>query len=138
MNILLFSRICAKTGVGNHIKQLSTELVEQGHHVVVVSGTNEIEIGGDFYLIPTPSVNPKVMISDIRKIRKIIVDNKIDVVHCHHRMAAVYMRLYRLFWKIPVVYTLHLADIPYDFIHRKMTFSGDAAIGVSTDVSRFW
>ena len=42
MNILLFSRILAKTGVGNHIKQLGTQLKELGHKVYVVSSTNEL------------------------------------------------------------------------------------------------
>ena len=46
MNILLFSRIVAKSGVGNHMKQLSEELVRQGHNVVVVSSTNDLQIGG--------------------------------------------------------------------------------------------
>ena len=46
MNILLFSRIIAKTGVGNHINELAHELVNQGHNVVVVSGTNDLNISG--------------------------------------------------------------------------------------------
>ena len=41
MNIMLFSRICAKTGVGNHMNQLANELVAQGHSVWVLSSTNE-------------------------------------------------------------------------------------------------
>ena len=45
MNILLMARIIAKTGVGNHVKQLSEELANQGHKVWVVSSTNEMDIG---------------------------------------------------------------------------------------------
>lgn len=45
MNIMLFSRIIAKSGVGNHIKLLSEELTRQGHKVVVVSSTNELKLG---------------------------------------------------------------------------------------------
>lgn len=33
MNVLLMARIIAKTGVGNHVKQLSEELANQGHSV---------------------------------------------------------------------------------------------------------
>lgn len=56
MNIMLFSRICARTGVGNHIKELAEELMREGHKVVVVSGTNDINIpenagGGVFNLL---------------------------------------------------------------------------------------
>lgn len=45
MNILLMARIIAKTGVGNHVKQLSEELVNQGHKVWVIASTNDMEIG---------------------------------------------------------------------------------------------
>ncbi len=45
MNILLMARIIAKTGVGNHVKQLSEELINQGHKVWVVASTNEMDIG---------------------------------------------------------------------------------------------
>lgn len=47
------------------------------------------------------------------------------------------MKFYRAFWKKPVVYTLHLAPIPHDFIHCVFTYVGDMAIGVSTEVSEF-
>lgn len=47
------------------------------------------------------------------------------------------MKFYRVFWKKPVVYTLHLAPISHDFIHCVFTYVGDMAIGVSTEVSEF-
>ena len=121
------------------MKELSAELHRQGHHVIVVSGTNDIGIEEDirFEKIPLPSLNPVVLWKDLRILHKIIKDNDIDVVHCHHRMAALYMRAYTLLWKVPVVYTLHAANIPSDFLHRMMTFPGDKAIGVSSEVSQF-
>lgn len=138
MNIMLFSKICAKTGVGNHIKELSEELTRQGHRVIIVSGKNDIGIPAQsFFSILTPSLSPKTIIKDLRIIRNIIIEKNIQLVHCHHRMAALYMRIYRLIWKIPVVYTLHLPNIPCDFIHRICTFPGDKAIAVSKEVSRF-
>lgn len=144
MNIMLFSRICARTGVGNHMKELAEELSRQEHNVVVVSGTNDININSDipgggiqFIEIHQPNLNPLTLIKDLRRLHQIIVEKKIDVVHCHHRMAALYMKAYTLLWKIPVVYTLHSANVPSDYIHRKMTYVGRCAIGVSTDVSSF-
>lgn len=138
MNILLFSRIIAKTGVGNHMNELAHELDRQGHNVIVVSGTNELGIQGiPVYQIPLPTLNPVTLFKDINAIHKLVKENNIDVVHCHHRMAALVMKFYNIFFKIPVVYTLHLAGIPHDFFHRVMTYAGDQAIGVSTEVSRF-
>lgn len=47
MNVLLMARIIAKTGVGNHVKQLSEELANQGHRVWVVASTNDMGIGNN-------------------------------------------------------------------------------------------
>lgn len=47
MNIMLFSKIIARSGVGNHIRLLSSELARQGHNVVVVSATNDLNIGSN-------------------------------------------------------------------------------------------
>lgn len=135
---MLFSRILAKTGVGNHIDLLSDSLQRLGHNVIVVSGTQDIVLSNDnvkFIKIYTQLKNPIGVVKSIIKLHKIIKENNIDIVHCHHRVASVYIFLYNLVYKIPYVYTLHLANIPHDIVHRKFTFIGAKAIGVSTDVS---
>ena len=140
MNVMLFSRILARTGVGNHINLLSDALQKLGHNVIVCSGTKEIALENEnvsFIKVDTMSRNPIKVWKSILHMRRIIKQYKIDVVHCHHRVAAIYMRIYRIFFKIPFVYTLHLANIPHDLLHRKLTFVGDRAIGVSLDVSNF-
>ena len=140
MNIMLFSRILAKTGVGNHINQLSDALQKIGHRVIVVSGTKDIELQNpqvDFFCVDTLSRNPFRVIKTVFQLRKIIKEQKIDIVHCHHRVAAIYMKLCRLICRVPFVYTLHLEGVPFDFFHRKMTFVGEKAIGVSSEVSEF-
>ncbi|MBR3792000.1 MAG: glycosyltransferase family 4 protein [Clostridia bacterium] len=139
MNVLIFSRILEKTGVGNYIKQLSEQLNNEGHKVIVVSNTKKQDIadGVGFIKIPAASNNPLKIISCVKKLREIIKKNNIDVVHCHHRKAALIMRIYNIFFSVPVVYTLHLANIPSDFIHRKMTFVGNKAIAISNEVREF-
>ena len=137
---MLFSRILAKTGVGNHIALLSDSLQKLGHNVVVVSGTKDIELPNNnvkIFKIYTQFKNPLKTIKSLLALRSIIKSNHIDIVHCHHRVASVYMFLYNLIFKIPYVYTLHLANIPHDLFHRRFTFIGKKAIGVSTDVSDF-
>ncbi len=141
MKIVLFSKICAKTGVGNHMKQLAYELVAQGHKVWVLSSNNEQGVmekeNLKFMTMPFTTKNPMVFLKNLRALHRLVKENNIDIIHCHHRVAALYMKFYRMFWKIPVVYTLHLAPIPHDFIHRTFTYVGDIAIGVSTEVSKF-
>ncbi|MBQ3064010.1 MAG: glycosyltransferase [Clostridia bacterium] len=136
MNILLFSRILAKTGVGNYVKSLSEDLVNQGHTVTVVSSTKELVLDErvDFVCMPAASNNPFRIFGVVRRLHKLIKENDIEVVHCHHRKAALIMRLYNVFHRIPFVYTLHLANIPSDFLHRKMTFVGKRAIAISKEV----
>jgi len=135
------SRIIARTGVSNHMKQLSEELVKQGHNVIVVSSTNDLNIGTSenvkFIKVELRSKNPISVIKSLKTLNKIIVDNNIDIVHCHHRMAALYMHWYNFFWKIKYVYTLHLAPIPHDFIHRYFTHFGNQAIAISKEVGDF-
>ncbi len=123
------------------MRQLGDELARQGHKVFVVSGTNEQGItdkdGLCFIKLPLTSKNPLSCLKNLIVLHRIIKDNRINVVHCHHRVAALYMKFYRMLWKIPVVYTLHLAPIPHDIIHRIFTYAGDMAIGVSTEVANF-
>ncbi len=139
MRIMLFSRILAKTGVGNYINQLSAELARKGHDVTVVSGTKDIELadGVAFVKVPALSSTPTGLMACVRQLRKIIKEKDIDVVHCHHRKASLIMRLYNVVFHIPVVYTLHSTNIPSDFLHKKLTFVGDRAIAISGEVKQF-
>ena len=136
MNIMLFSRILAKTGVGNYVKSLSEELVVQGHNVTVVSSTQEIALDPrvDFIRLPAASNNPLQILKVVKALNEIIKSKQIQIVHCHHRKAALIMAIYNVFYTIPYVYTLHLANIPSDFLHRKMTFTGNRAIAISKEV----
>lgn len=73
MNTLLMARIIAKTGVGNHVKQLSEELVNQGHKVCVVASTNEMDIGKNkrvvlFEQVELRSKNPITIIKSLNRI----------------------------------------------------------------------
>ena len=143
MYILIMARIIAKTGVGNHVKQLSEELANQGHKVWVVASTNEMDIGKNnrervlFEQVELRSKSPITIVKSLNKIHRIIIDNQIEIVHCHHRMAGLFMKWYNLRWSIPYVWTLHLAPIPCDPIHRMMTSYGKCAIAVSYEVGEF-
>ena len=138
MNILLFPRILAKTGVGNYVKMLAEELTVQGHNVVVVSGTKELELNEKvkFVSLPVTSNNPVRILNVIRKLHKIARDYNIQIVHCHHRKTALIMKLYNICYRMPFVYTLHSTNIPNDFVHRKLTFVGKQAIATSNDVRK--
>lgn len=90
-----------------------------------------------FEQVELRSKNPVIIIKSLNRIHQIIVDNQIEIVHCHHRMAGVFMKWYNLRWSIPYVWTLHLAPIPCDPIHRTMTSYGKRAIAISYEVGEF-
>lgn len=143
MNILLMSRIIERTGVGNHIYQLYNELLNQGHNVFVISSSNKMNISalddsnGGYYYINLNTHNPIKVMNNLGTLHHFIGLHKIDIVHCHHRMASLYMRWYNRIWSCPYVYTLHLAPIPADFLHRLVTSCGDQAIAISQEVKSF-
>ena len=86
MNIMLFPRVLAKTGVGNYVAQLARELNRKGHKVIIVSGLNELSFNDPdikYLHIPINSStkNPIHHIKNAIAICKCIKDNKIDIVH---------------------------------------------------------
>lgn len=64
------------------------------------------DIGIEHYVIPDLSTkNPLEMIKIIRKLTKIVKDNRINVIHCHHRMAVLYAKLIPV--KVKIIYNNH-------------------------------
>lgn len=128
MNVLMASKIFVQSGVASHIKILSKELVEKGHNVFIVSSNNlhkefcaqnKIEfLQCDFTL------SPLRFLSNIKALHKFLIDNKIDIVHCHHRTCGVYMQILNFLTGVPFVWSNHLDNIPSDWIHRTTTFYG--------------
>lgn len=72
MNILMMSKIFAKSGVGVHIKDLSKQLISMGHNVHLMSGTNDwgtfcLETGIAFHTVDF-SLSPVKMIRSLKYI----------------------------------------------------------------------
>ena len=143
MKVLLFPRFLAKSGVGNFVRVLAAELYRQGHDVVIVCGFIELDLSTlpksiKIYHVETCSINPLNIVENLRAIHKIIIDENIEIVHCQHRIPAIYMSIYNFFYnRVRTIYTLHLVPVPCDFVHRLMTCVGDKAVGVSSDCSSF-
>jgi glycosyltransferase involved in cell wall biosynthesis len=77
------------------------------------------------------SANPGV----IRQLRRIVREQGIDVVDCHSSRDASHCTLLRLFG-IPVVRTLHLEVIHFDWAHRLVWRHGNDRLIVVTEVLR--
>ena len=101
-NILFFTRTMKLGGTENVILQLCEIFKPLVNKIVVCScgGVNEKELDKlniKHYVIP--DIEEKkliVFINTIKAIKKIVSDEKITVIHTHHRMAAFYVKLLAL------------------------------------------
>jgi len=95
-NILFFTRAMGSGGTENVILQLCHTFQPLANKIVVCScgGVNVDklhEIGVKHYPIPDiESKSPGVIFRVARSLRRIVRDEKITVIHTHHRMAAFY------------------------------------------------
>lgn len=139
MNVLILSRSLHRGGIETHILTLSEKLKNAGHQVVVASD-NLLEksrfdaIGVPVYEIKFITHNPMTMMHNVNGLKKIINDNKVDVVHCQWRICSFYMEFLRRFHgvKVPFVWSNHVLLKPSK-IKSKFTFYGYKAIVSSMD-----
>lgn len=139
MNILQISKDFAYSGVHSHMIELSKELKENGHNVIVVTSNGPMiqhleEAGIRYNLLHFTSMNPFVIVRNLIRLSKIIKEEQIQVAHTHWRSTGVYLKILSKFRKFKFVWTNHLNHIPTDFIRRNLTFYDERAITVSNDM----
>jgi len=98
-------------GVQKIIYQLSEGTKEAFSKVVVASSGGVYvqrlqEIGVDHYTIPDVSTKKiSEIIQIIKTLDKIIIENKINVIQCHHRMAVLFAKRYKD--KVKIIFNNH-------------------------------
>ncbi len=143
MNILELSKPFNHGGMAEHVVTLSVGLSKLGHQVTVASRKGDhldkLEQNGVLHVPMSFTVkNPFGFLKCAHKLKKIIKQKNIDIVHCHYRACALYMRYLQVFCgvKVPFVWSNHLFEIPSDFLHRKFTFKGEKVIAVSNELKQ--
>ena len=112
MNILHISRTMGQGGAEKVVYQLCKDIKEVTHFVASSGGkyVEELEIIGVKH-ITIPDIdekNPLLILKTLLVLLKAIRENKIDVVHSHHRMASFYSRILQVFHhELKHVYTAH-------------------------------
>ena len=97
MNILMFTRCMGAGGTEKVILQLCDALNDSENKVIVCAASgNGVEKLKEkkikYYEIPDiQNKNPGIVINVVEILLKIIDEEKIDIVHTHHRMAAFYI-----------------------------------------------
>ena len=112
-NILFFTRSTQHGGTENVILQLCEIFAPLVNRIVVASaeGLNQQELdsfGVKYYLIPDiENKSPKTMLMVMKQIKRIVLDEQITVIHTHHRMAAFYVSILRLYKSCIFINTSH-------------------------------
>lgn len=128
-------------GAETHVVELAIGLKNAGYIPIVVSNGGVYvkvleQMGILHYRVPLYNRNLINFIKSYFFLKKIIKDEKIDLVHAHARIPAFILGLLKKRLKFPFVTTAHWVFLN-NFISRMLTNWGDATISVSDDISDY-
>lgn len=112
-NIMYFSRTMGIGGAENVVMQLCETQKDNFEKIIVCSSggerVSELQNMGikHYYIHDIDSKNPFYMIINLFKLWYVIVHEKIDIIHTHHRMAAFYIKLLSYVHHFKNIYTAH-------------------------------
>ena len=141
MNILMALMSLDIGGAETHVTELSKELKRRGHNIIVASngGVYEKELedfGIKHYKVPLQNKQPQNIISSVNLLKKIIKDEKIDIVHSHARIPSFLLGKIRKNMKFPFVTTAHwVFTTKYGL--KYITDWGQKTLAVSEDIKKY-
>lgn len=140
-NILLSLMQLNIGGAETHVVELAKELKRRGFNIIVTSNggvyVKELEeCGIKHYSVPLQNKNPLNMAKSKRLLKKIIRDEKIDIVHSHARIPSFILgKLYKKM-KFPFVTTAHwVFNTGYGL--KYITDWGEKTVAVSEDIKTY-
>ncbi len=114
MNILYLSRTMGQGGAEKIVYELASDCKKQGNRVYIASSGGVYE-----NLLKEQNIihirirdleckNPRVILETVFKLKRLVRTEKIQVIHSHHRMAALYAFILKLICPgVILVYTAH-------------------------------
>ena len=140
-NILLSLMQLNIGGAETHVVELAKELKRKGFNVIVTSNggvyVKELEDAGiKHYAVPLQNKNPLNMLKSARLLKKIIKDEKIDIVHSHARIPSFILGKLHKRMKFPFVTTAHwVFNTGYGL--KYITDWGEKTVAVSEDIKTY-
>ena len=140
-NILLSLQQLTIGGAETHVTELAKELKRRGYNVVVTSsgGVYEKELaeaGIKHYKVPLQSKNPLKVMKSVRILKKVIKDERIDIVHSHARISSFILGKMQKRMKFPYVTTAHwVFTTKYGL--KYITDWGEKCVAVSEDIKTY-
>lgn len=128
-------------GAETHVVELAKELKRKGYNIIVTSNggvyVKELEDAGiKHYLVPLQNKNPFNVIKSVRLLKRIIIDEKIDLVHSHARIPSFILDKLHRRMKFPFVTTAHwVFNTKYGL--KYITNWGEKTVAVSEDIKTY-
>lgn len=128
-------------GAETHVVELAKELKRKGLNPVVTSNggayVSELEACGiKHYRVPLQNKNPLNMLKSVRLLKRIIIDEKIDIVHSHARIPSFILGKLHKTMKFPFVTTAHwVFNTGYGL--KYITDWGEKTVAVSEDIKTY-
>lgn len=141
MNILMSLMSLDIGGAETHVFELSKELKRRGHNIIITSNggayVKELEeFGIKHYTVPLQNKNPKNVAKAFSLLKKIIKEEKIELVHSHARIPSFILGKIQKSMKFPFVTTAHwIFNTKYGL--KYITNWGDKTLAVSEDIKKY-
>ncbi len=128
-------------GAETHVVELAKYLSQNGYTVYAVSsgGVYEKELeksGIRHYYAPLTAKSPLDILKSYRTIKKIVRDERIDIIHAHARIPAFVCSLVNKVTRTPFITTVH-GVYSSGFLFKILTNWGQETICVSEDVKKY-
>jgi len=141
MKILMATMSMGIGGAETHILELSKELKKRGHEVWVVSNGGKYndeleEFGIHTVWAPLHNKNPQNMLKSYKILKKLILDEKIDLVHSHTRISSFLLGKLHKKLGFPYVTTAHWTFKVTPLL-KAMTNWGEGTVAVSDDIKTY-
>ncbi len=141
LNVLLSLMQLDIGGAETHVVELAKELKRKGLNPVVTSngGAYEAELqeaGIKHYCVPMQNKNPLNMLKSVHRLKNIINNEKIDIVHSHARIPSFILGGMKRRMKFPFVTTAHwVFNTKWGL--KYITDWGEKTVAVSEDIKTY-
>lgn len=141
LNVLLSLMQLDIGGAETHVVELAKELKRKGINPIVTSrgGAYEKELeeaGIKHYCVPLQNKNPINIIKSVKRLRRIIREEKIDLVHSHARIPSFILGKMHNSMKFPFVTTAHWV-FTTKWGLKYITDWGEKSVAVSEDIKTY-
>ncbi len=128
-------------GAETHVAELSIELARRGYEVHIASNGGVYEKETEKYNIvhhklPLHTKNPSAMLKSYRGLKKIIKENKFDIVHAHARIPGFICGMLHKKLKFRFITTAHWV-FKTNVALKRMTNWGERSVAVSNDIKKY-